>query len=152
MGTTEDIIAELTVAYWMEFETTQNYLANSINLITVKAEEIKKSLAGDLAGEFGHAQELAQRIHVLGGTVPGSMAFTASQSELQPGSDASDVGAVIKGVISAEEKAIAQYNKIIKLCDGVDYVTQDICIRLLADEESHRREFLGYLAEYESQA
>jgi bacterioferritin len=53
-------------------------------------------------------------------------------------------------VIAAEEKAIAQYNKIIKLCDGVDYVTQDICVTLLADEESHRREFLGYLAEYDT--
>jgi bacterioferritin len=150
VGTTEDIIAELTVAYWMEFETTQNYLANSINLITVRAEEIKKSLAADLAGEFGHAQELAQRIHVLGGTVPGSMAFKATQAELQPGPNPADVGVVIKGVIAAEEKAIAQYNKIIKLCDGVDYVTQDICVTLLADEESHRREFLGYLAEYDT--
>jgi len=149
VGTNDDIISELTVAYWMEIETMQNYLSNSINLITVRAEEIKKSLAADVTGEFGHAQQLAQRIHVLGGTVPGSMQFKASQTELQPGSDPADVSAVIKGVIAAEEKAIAQYNKIIKLCDGLDYVTQDLCITLLADEEGHRREFLGFLAEYE---
>ena len=149
MSTNDEIIAELTVAYWMEIETMQNYVSNSINLITVRAEEIKKSLAGDVAGEFGHAQELAQRIHVLGGTVPGSMDFKARQTALQPGPDPSDVGAVIRGVITAEEEAIAQYNKIIKLCDGIDYVTQDLCVKLLSDEESHRREFIGFLAEYD---
>ena len=34
-------------------------------------------------------------------------------------------------------------------CDGIDYVTQDLCITLLADEEQHRREFRGFLMEYE---
>jgi bacterioferritin len=56
---------------------------------------------------------------------------------------------VIKGVIAAEEGAIAQYNKIIKLCDGVDYVTQDMVIEILGGEEDHRREFVGFLKEYQ---
>ena len=55
----------------------------------------------------------------------------------------------IKGVIAAEEGAIAQYNKIIKICDGVDYVTQDMVIGILGGEEDHRREFAGFLREYE---
>ena len=42
------------------------------------------------------------------------------------------------------------YNQLIKLCDGVDYVTQDLAIQLLGDEEEHRRQFRGFLAEYES--
>ena len=42
--------------------------------------------------------------------------------------------------VAAEQGAIEQYNKIIKLCDGVDYVTQDLAITNLADEEEHRRE------------
>ena len=53
-------------------------------------------------------------------------------------------------MIDAEDAAIAQYNKLIRLCDGIDYVTQDLCIQSLADEEEHRRDFVGYLAEYES--
>ena len=52
----------------------------------------------------------------------------------------------------AEDAAIAQYNKLIKLCDGVDYVTQDLCIQSLSDEEDHRRDFMGYLTEYEKRA
>ena len=146
----QKIIAELKVAYWMEMETVMSYISNSINLDGVRAEEIKKSLATDIQEELGHAQTLAQRIKTIGGIVPGSLDFKATQKSLQPPAKLTDVATVIKGVIDAEEGAIAQYNKLIQLCDGVDYVTQDLCITALGDEEQHRREFLGYLAEYES--
>ncbi len=71
-----------------------------------------------------------------------------SQKGLQTLEDTTDVVSVIEGVIDAEAGAIKQYNKIIKLCDGVDYVTQDICIQLLGSEESHLIEFQGFLKEY----
>lgn len=144
------IIAELSVAYWMELETVMNYIANSINLDGVRAEEIKKALQADIQAEMTHAQLLARRIKTLGGVVPGSQSFKATQSDLQPPNKLTDVVAIIKGVISAENGAITQYNKLIKLCDGVDYVTQDLCITALGDEEEHRREFMGYLQEYEA--
>lgn len=143
------IAKELTVSYWMEIETVMNYIANSVNLDGVRAEEIKKSLAADVTEELGHAQTLAKRIRELEGVVPGSMEFKATQKMMQPPADSTDVSSVIKGVIKAEEGAIEQYKKIIELCDGVDYVTQDLVITALADEESHRREFIGYLTEYE---
>jgi bacterioferritin len=145
----EQIVEELKVAYWMEIETVTNYIANSINLDGVRAEEIKKALQADVAEELLHAQNLARRIKTIGGRVPGSAQFSASQNALQPPDDSTDVISVIKGVIAAEDAAIAQYTKLIKLCDGVDYVTQDLCIQSLADEEEHRRNFMGYLTEYE---
>lgn len=144
------IVTELTVSYWMEMETIQNYLAHSQNLDGVRAEEIKKALAADVPIELGHAQQLAGRIRVLGGQMPGSKQFKATQSFLQPPKKSTDVVSVIKGVIKAEDGAIAQYNKIIKLCDGVDYATQDLCVQLLSNEEDHRREFIGFLREYEA--
>ncbi len=144
---TAQIIEELKVAYWMEIET----VANSINLDGVRAEEIKKALQADVLEELTHAQNLARRIKTIGGIVPGSAEFKSAQTSLQPKADTTDVVSVIKGVIDAENSAITQYNKLIKLCDGVDYVTQDICIQPLADEEEHRRNFMGYLAEYEKQ-
>ena len=149
-ATASQIIEELKVAYWMEIETVMNYIANSINLDGVRAEEIKKALTADVTEELGHAQTLARRIKTIGGRVPGSMDFNASQRPLQPSSDTTDVVSVIKGVIAAEDAAIAQYGKVIQLCDGMDYVTQDLCIQSLADEEQHRRDFVGYLTEYES--
>ena len=146
---TEDIVRELTVAYFMELETVMNYIANSVNLDGIRAEEIKKSLAADITAELGHAQILADRIKTIGGVVPGSQQFKPSQTNMQPPADTTDVVTVIKGVIEAEESACDQYTKIIKLCDGLDYVTQDMCITLLADEQQHRREFKGFLLEYE---
>lgn len=144
----KEIVKNLIKSYWAEIETVMNYLANSVNLDGVRAEEIKKSLAVDIQEELGHAQALAKRIKELGGTIPGSMEFKAEQNNLQALKDTTDVVSVIEGVIEAEDGAILLYNKIIKMCDGVDYVTQDLCIRLLGMEESHRIEFVGFLKEY----
>lgn len=146
----ESIIAELKIAYAMELETVQNYIAASVNLDGVRSDVIKKALAADITEELAHAQTLAGRMKTLGGTVPGSMEMPRNQRSLQPLADTTDVVAVIKGVIEAEEAAIAQYNKIIRACEGIDYVTQDMVIGLLGGEEEHRREFLGFLKEYES--
>jgi bacterioferritin len=148
MADKKEIIENLTKSYWMEVETVMNYISNSVNLDGVRAEEIKKSLATDVAEEIGHAQRLAKRIKELGGTVPGSLNFKAVQKGLQTLEDTTDVVSIIEGVIEAENGAIEQYNKLIRLCDGVDYVTQDLCIQLLGMEESHRIEFLGFLKEY----
>ncbi len=145
----ERIVQELKVAYGMELETVQNYLANSIDLDGVRAEEIKKSLAADVQEELGHAQMLAKRIKVLEGRVPGSLELERNQRSLQPPEDTTDVIAVIRGVIEAEEGAIAQYEKIIQLCDGKDFVTQDLVVEILSDEQDHRRQFVGFLSEYE---
>lgn len=146
----QEIVDQLSVAYWMEMETVMNYIANSNNLDGVRAQEIKSSLLEDVPAELNHAQLLAKRIKTIGGVVPGSQAFRAGQSQLQPPEPLTDVVSVIKGVIAAEEAAIAQYKKLIQLCDGEDFVTQDMCIEALGDEEEHRREFLGFLKEYEN--
>ena len=142
------IVAELKRAYAAELETVQNYLANSIDLDGVRAEEIKKSLTADIQEELGHATMLAKRIKVLGGRVPGSLDLERAQKYLQPPRDSTDLIAVIKGVITAEEAAIKQYTKIIRLCDQVDFVTQDLVVGILGDEQEHRRAFVGYLTEF----
>ncbi len=143
------IIKELCRAYAMELEAVQNYIAASVNLDGVRSDVIKKALAADVIVELQHAQQLATRIKTIGGLVPGSLDLPRGQKSLQPPKDTTDVVAVIKGVTSAEAAAIAQYNRIIKLCDGVDYVTQDMVIQVLGGEEDHRREFIGFLKEYE---
>jgi bacterioferritin len=143
------IIELLTTAYWMEIETIANYVANSVHLDGVRAEQIKKELAADVASELVHAQSLAKRIKEIGGRVPGSMEFKARQRSLQPPTDTTDVVAVIKGVIDAEDGAIVHYGKLIELSgEAHDYVTQDLCITALGDEEGHRSTFMGYLREY----
>ena len=144
-----EIIGLLTQAYWMELETVQSYIANSVNLDGVRAEEIKKSLGADITDEIGHAQQFGKRIKELYGKVPGSFEFKPSQKSLQPPADSTDVAAVIRGVIEAEQGAIDHYVKIINACEGVDPVTADIVTTILADEEGHLRMFEGFLKEYD---
>lgn len=144
-----EIIQLLTDSYNAEIETVMNYIANSINLEGIRAMEVKDSLESDIQEELGHAQKLAKRIHTLGGIVPGSKELKWSQESLQVRKDTTDVKSVIQGVIKAEEDAINGYKKIIRVTDGVDFVTQDLAIALLADEEEHRREFMGFLKEYD---
>ncbi len=145
----DQIVSALNKAYNMELETVINYLANSVHLDGVRAEQIRKSLETEIQDEMGHAQQLAHRLKVLDAEIPGSIALKMEQKSLQPPQDSTDVISVIKGVIQAEEDAIAHYTDIIKMCEGVDYVTQDLIINLLGDEEEHRRLFRGYLTEYE---
>ena len=146
-STDNEIVDMLKAAYSMEIETVLNYLANSTNLDGVRAEEIKKSLAADVTEEMLHAQQLGQRIKQLGGLVPGSASVVLG-AQRQPSDNTTDVVGVIEAVIEGEKAACTQYKKIIKATDGEDYVTQDLCIRLLADEEEHLVLFRGFLKEY----
>ena len=149
--TREQIVEMLKKAYWMEIETVMSYITNSINPDGVRAQEIVESLQQDIQEELGHAQQFAQRIKELYGVVPGSLEFSAEQSYLQPPEEQTDIVHVIKGVIEAETGAIDHYNRIIETTDGVDWVTQDMVIAILHDEEGHRRLFEGYLREYEAE-
>lgn len=147
----ENIVALLTKAYNAELETVINYLANATHLDGIRAKHIKDSLAADVADELGHAQLLAARIKILEGHIPGSQALQWTQTSLQPPADHLDVLSVIKGVIEAEQSAVDLYQQIIDAADeGSDPVTADLCTTIKGDEEGHRREFKGYLAEAEA--
>src|SRR5215210_4881858 len=124
----EQLIEMLTRAYWMEIETVMSYIANSINPDGVRAQEIIESLEEDIQEELGHARQFGERIKELYGVVPGSLNFPDEQT---------DIVHVIKGVIEAESGAIEHYNGIIEFCEGRDWVTQDMVIAILHDEEGH---------------
>jgi bacterioferritin len=147
--TRDHVVELLTKAYWMEIETVMSYIAASVNLDGVRAQEIKESLADDIKEELGHGQLFAERIKELYGVVPGSEDFTAEQSFLQPPEEQTDIVHVIRGVIKAETGAIEHYTRIVEETDQVDPVTQDMVIEILHDEQGHRRLFEGFLREYE---
>ncbi len=91
----EQIVELLTQAYWMEIETVMSYIANSVNPDGIRAQEIIESLNTDIQEELGHAQQFANRIKELYGTVPGSLEFAAEQTYLQPPAHQTDVVHVI---------------------------------------------------------
>lgn len=145
----EHVVELLRKAYWMELETVMSYLAASVNLDGVRAQEIKESLSEDIDEELDHAKQFAARIKELYGVVPGSEDFASEQSFLQPPEHQTDIVHVIRGVIKAETGAIEHYTRIIEDTEGVDPVTQDMTIAILRDEQGHRRLFEGFLREYE---
>jgi bacterioferritin len=149
--TRDQILELLQKAYWMEIETVMSYLAGSVNPDGVRAQEIKESLADDIEEELGHAKLFANRIKELYGVVPGSLEFTAEQTYLQPPAEQTDIVHLIRGVIEAETGAIEHYHRIIEVCDQIDWVTQDMVIEILHEEEAHRRLFEGFLREYEAE-
>ena len=135
----------LTEAYAAELETVQNYLSNSVWLDGLRAQEIRESLEADITEELGHAKKLVHRLKQLGARPPGSLELTRKQRSLQPPKDSTDLLSVVKGVIDAEKDAIRLYEQIIRTCEGKDYVTQDLAINILAEEEEHRTLFEGFL-------
>jgi len=148
----EHLVELLTKAYWMEIETVMSYIAASVNLDGIRAQEIKESLNEDVEEELGHARQFADRIKELYGIVPGSEGFGAEQGFLQPPAEQTDIVHVIRGVIKAETGAIEHYTRIVEESEGIDPVTQDMVIAILRDEQGHRRLFEGFLREYELDA
>jgi bacterioferritin len=148
--TSDDVVRLLKEAYNDEVETVQNYLANAILLETIRGEEVAESLKEDIQEELTHAEELGYRLRYHGERPPASMDLDASQESLQPPEDTADVEAVIDGVIEAETDAIETYEELIEVAaEAGDYVTEDLAVQLLADEQAHKAEFLSFKREYE---
>jgi bacterioferritin len=147
-----EVIELLERAYWMEIETVMSYIANSVNPDGVRAREVAEALEEDIQEELGHARQFAARIKELYGVVPGSLAFQAEQTYLQPPEEQTDIEHVIRGVIEAERGAIEFYTQVIETTDQVDPVTQDMMIDILRDEQGHLRLFEGFLRELEANA
>jgi bacterioferritin len=145
--TTPNIISMLQIAYRMELETVVNYLANSVHLDGVLAEEIKRALAADVPEELGHAHKIAHRIKQLEGRIPGSLELQFDQESLQPPQDTVDIDRIVRGVVEAETAAIEHYRMIIEQTRDTDPVTADLSTQLMADEEEHRTLFAGFLRE-----
>ena len=144
---TNEIISELERSYAAELETLQNHLANSVDFEARESQIIRQSLEESVSLRLDHARRLAKRINVLGGRVPGSLELPRNQSYLQTGLDKADAATVLHGVVRASEASIAQYERIIALTEGSDYVTQDLLIDLLSDEREQHRLFSALLAQ-----
>ena len=143
--TKDDIVQLLKKAYAAELETVQNYLTNSVWLDGLRAREVAEALATDIHEELGHATRLAGRLKQLGSCPPGSLDLERNQSDLQPAVDSTDVRHVVEGALAAERDAVDIYKEIIAACEGVDPVTQDLAVTILAEEEAHRTLFQGFL-------
>ena len=58
--TSQEIMVNLTIAYPMEVESKQNYIAASVNLDGVRSEVIKMALTADITEELNSRSDLCQ--------------------------------------------------------------------------------------------
>ena len=96
MATNHDIINEQRKSYAMELETVENYLANSIDLDGVRAEEIKKALLRDIEEEL---QEI--RGALLGDTI--AILSAAEPICLRP---TSTVGEAVQAMLARRQAGV----------------------------------------------
>jgi bacterioferritin len=148
MDRAREIITGLEKSYAMELESVQNYLANSVHLEGPLADEVNRAMENAVASELKHARRLAKRIKILDGRVPGSLALPRDQSYLQPPIDKCDYESAIRGALTAIDAAIANYQALIRMTEGLDCVTQDLLIELLAEEQEQRGVFQQLLAHH----
>jgi bacterioferritin len=140
-----EIVAELQVSYATEIEIIENYVAIAADLEGPRAEPVKELFDEEVQTALGHARRLAKRMKALEGRVPGSLVLPKTHRDLQPPTSATDVESVLLGAIRSEEASIAQYERIIRICDGHDFVTLDLVIELLVDERERRTRLVGLL-------
>ena len=138
MDKARDVVNGLKKSYAMELESVQNYLANSIHLEGPAADRVKKVLENAASSELQHARRLARRIKILGDRVPGSLELPRDQNYLQPPIDNRDSVTVIRGALTATDAAIAHYQAMIQITEDFDFVTQDLLIELLAEEQEQK--------------
>lgn len=148
MPQTQKTIAGLSKAYRIAIEAVTNYLASSVNLDGDRAEEVKQALDEFVQDELEHARLVAHRIKQLGGQVPGGSQLALIHSPLDQSTDCRDVEGVIRGVLTDERGAIRHYQQIIEQVGVYDDVTQELCIRILVDEEAHCARFEQLLLEH----
>ena len=149
MDKARDVVNGLKKSYAMALESVQNYLANSIHLEGPAADRVKKMLENAVASELQHARRLARRIKILGDRVPGSLELPRDQNYLQPPIDNRDSVTVIRGALTATDAAIAHHQAIIQITEDLDFVTQDLLIELLT-EEQEQKDSLNRLLAYVS--
>ena len=145
MDKVSEIVAELQICYATEIEIIQNYLANAIDLEGSRAEPVKALFDDEVQTALAHARRLAKRIKALEGRVPGSVELPRAHKGLPPPSDPTNLDSVLLSAIKSEDAAIAQYERVIQLCDGHDFVTLDLVIELLVDERERRRRLVALL-------
>jgi bacterioferritin len=143
MDHVSEIVAELRTAYATEIEIIEDYLANATNLES--AEAIRNLFDEEVQTALGHARRLAKRIKALKGRVPGSRELPRTQTSLRPSANTDDMDIALHDAIKSQDAAIAQYERIIRLSDGHDFVTLDLVIELLVDERERRQRLVELL-------
>ena len=144
MDRVAQIVAELQIAYATQLEIVQSYLADASNL--EGADTVKELLDQEALSAFGYARRIAKRIRALQGRVPRSSDLSKSPGDGQQSFDSTSMQSVLLSALKTADDVIGQYQRLIQLCDGNDFVTLDLIIELLVAERDRRRAITDSMA------
>ncbi|MCX7991556.1 MAG: ferritin-like domain-containing protein [Proteobacteria bacterium] len=121
-----------------EIQVSVQYMWQHVQAVGLKGEVVKGIFKKFAITEMKHAEAIAERLVMLGGvptTVPTPITIGKNVDEM------------LKIDKKAEEEAIAMYKEIIALANKEgDYITANLFIGILADEEEHFASFESYLS------
>ena len=143
------VVELLENAYFAEIETVINYISIFNNLKGIKSEPVKNILKNEIQDGFRHAQEIANRIRILGFIVPSSKLFR--ESALSDGqkkistNNGNLLDSTMQSIVAIEAEAINIYKEIIDMTAEKDPGTADLATTLLRDEEDHYRTFSRFI-------
>jgi bacterioferritin len=123
-----------------ELASTIQYLWHHIQARGINSAAIADVFKKTAMVEMKHAEMIAERIDLLGGTP------TTALDAISPGAHG-DVARMLKDNVKAEEKAVAAYRALVKMAhDEDDPVSRVLLEEILADTEEHAHELSKLVA------
>ena len=134
--------AELTTFYY--------YTILRVNLIGMEGEGLKLITEDARIEDRNHFEALVPRIYELGGKLPDDMKKFHDCSACPPANlpkDPTDVKAILKILLKAEQCAVRGYTHICNITFGKDHRTYDLALAILHEEIEHEAWFAEFLAQ-----
>ncbi len=133
----KDLKTMLNDAIAREIQVSVQYMWQHVQAVGLKGEVLKGIFKKFAITEMKHAEAIAERLVMLGGTP------TTVPTPINVGNNTDEMLRLDK---KAEEEAIAMYKEIIAMAHKeADYITANLFIGILADEEEHFAAFESYL-------
>lgn len=132
--------AELTTFFY--------YTILRVNLIGVEGEGLKEIAEDARIEDRNHFEALVPRIYELGGKLPNDMNAFHDMSACPPArlpDDPTDVQAILKVLLGAEQCAVRGYTEICNYTAGKDHRTYDLAQAILHEETEHEAWFAEFL-------
>lgn len=133
--------AELTTFYY--------YTILRVNLTGIEGEGLKEITEDARIEDRNHFEALVPRIYELGGKLPDDMKAFHDLSACPPAllpKDPSDIKAIVKVLLKAEQCAVQGYTHVCNITAGKDHRTYDLALAILNEEIEHEAWFAEFLA------
>jgi bacterioferritin len=127
------LMDKLNDAIAREIQVSVQYMWQHVTVKGINAEPLGDVFKKIAMQEMRHAEEIAERLHLLGG-VP-----TTKSNPIEVGRNPREMLEIDK---RAETEAVALYREIIGLAEKEgDHVTASLFIDILGEEEKHLHQF-----------